>query len=66
MQVAVWDTYVTRKDGKVMHFDIIVPDDLEDENKIKTIARNTTGDLRRVSTSIIALRIDEKRQMLGS
>ena len=39
---------------------------LEDENKIKTIARNTTGDLRRVSTSIIALRIDEKRQMLGS
>ena len=34
MQVAVWDTYVTRKDGKVMHFDIIVPDDLEDENKI--------------------------------
>ena len=34
MQVAVWDTYVTRKDGKVMHFDIIVPDDLKDENKI--------------------------------
>ena len=24
MKVAVWDTYVTRKDGKVMHFDILV------------------------------------------
>lgn len=34
MQVAVWDTYVTKKDGKVMHFDIIVPADLKDENTI--------------------------------
>ena len=34
MQVAVWDTYVTRKDGKVMHFDIMVPDELKDENVI--------------------------------
>ncbi|MDO5665656.1 MAG: DUF2024 family protein [Bacteroidia bacterium] len=34
MQVAVWDTYVTRKDDKVMHFDIIVPDTLKDENVI--------------------------------
>ncbi len=24
MKIAVWDTYVTRKDGRVMHFDIIV------------------------------------------
>ena len=34
MEVAVWDTYVTKKDGKVMHFDIIVPADLKDENVI--------------------------------
>ncbi len=34
MQIAVWDTYVTRKDGKVMHFDIMVPDELKDENVI--------------------------------
>ena len=34
MEVAVWDTYVTRKDGKVMHFDIIVPADLTDEKII--------------------------------
>ncbi len=25
MKVAVWDTYVTKKDGNVMHFDIIAP-----------------------------------------
>ena len=24
MKIAVWDTYVTRKDGKIMHFDILV------------------------------------------
>ena len=24
MKIAVWDTHVTRKDGKVMHFDILV------------------------------------------
>lgn len=34
MRVAVWDTYVTRKDGKLMHFDIIAPEEVEDENKI--------------------------------
>lgn len=30
MQVAVWDTYVTRKDGTVMHFDIIAPREVKD------------------------------------
>ena len=25
MEVAVWDTYVKKKNGTVMHFDIIVP-----------------------------------------
>ncbi|MFZ0356510.1 MAG: DUF2024 family protein, partial [Nitrososphaeraceae archaeon] len=24
MECAVYDTYVTRKDGKIMHFDVIV------------------------------------------
>ncbi|HEX7142453.1 MAG TPA: DUF2024 family protein, partial [Nitrososphaeraceae archaeon] len=24
MQCAVYDTYVTKKDGKIMHFDVIV------------------------------------------
>lgn len=30
MKVAVWDTYVTKKDGTIMHFDILVPEHIED------------------------------------
>lgn len=33
MKVAVWDTYVTRKDGKVMHFDILV-DEVQDAGQV--------------------------------
>lgn len=34
MKVAVWDTYVTKKDGTVMHFDIIAPETVREENII--------------------------------
>jgi Domain of unknown function (DUF2024) len=34
MKVAVWDTYVTKKDGKVMHFDILAPDNIKDTTVI--------------------------------
>lgn len=34
MQVAVWDTYVTKKDGSIMHFDIIAPSEIKDSNII--------------------------------
>ncbi len=34
MEVAVWDTYVKRKDGRIMHFDIIAPMALRDASKI--------------------------------
>lgn len=34
MQVAVWDTYVKKKAGNVMHFDIIVPETLKDTETI--------------------------------
>ena len=34
MQVSVWDTYVTKKDGSVMHFDIIAPYEVKDTNII--------------------------------
>ena len=30
MKVAVWDTYVTKKDGSVMHFDILAPEEIKD------------------------------------
>lgn len=34
MKVAVWDTYVTKKDGRIMHFDIIVPEEIKDTSVI--------------------------------
>ncbi|WP_299436343.1 DUF2024 family protein [uncultured Maribacter sp.] len=34
MKVAVWDTYVKREDGNIMHFDILVPDNLTNEQII--------------------------------
>lgn len=34
MKVAVWDTYVKRKDGQVMHFDILAPADVKNEETI--------------------------------
>jgi Domain of unknown function (DUF2024) len=34
MKVAVWDTYVTKKDGTVMHFDILAPDSIKDTTMI--------------------------------
>ena len=34
MKVAIWDTYVSRNDGTLMHFDIIVPASLKDEAMI--------------------------------
>ncbi len=34
MKVAVWDTYVTKTDGQVMHFDIIVPQEIKDKTMI--------------------------------
>ena len=33
-KVNVWDTYVTRKDGKMMHFDIIAPVEITDTDVI--------------------------------
>jgi hypothetical protein len=39
MKVAVWDTYVTRKDGKIMHFDIIAPETVKDTAVIYTYGR---------------------------
>ena len=34
MRVAVWDTYVKRADGKVMHFDILAPSTITNANAI--------------------------------
>ncbi|MCC6816022.1 MAG: DUF2024 family protein [Saprospiraceae bacterium] len=34
MKIAVWDTYVTKKDGNVMHFDILAPAEIRDTSLI--------------------------------
>jgi sorbitol-specific phosphotransferase system component IIA len=34
MKVSVWDTWVTRKDGSMMHFDIIAPEEIKDASVI--------------------------------
>ena len=34
MKVAVWDTYVTKKDGGIMHFDILAPEEIKDTRVI--------------------------------
>ena len=34
MKVSVWDTYLKRKDGKIMHFDILVPNTQDNEKSI--------------------------------
>jgi len=39
MKVAVWDTYVTKANNEIMHFDIIVPSELKDEQKIFTFGK---------------------------
>lgn len=39
MKVAVWDTYVTKKDGTVMHFDIIVLAEIKDADVIYKYGR---------------------------
>ena len=39
MKVAVWDTYVKREDGKIMHFDVLVPSDIKDENIVFEYAK---------------------------
>jgi len=33
-KVTVWDTYVTKKDGNIMHFDIIAPVEVTDTSII--------------------------------
>ena len=34
MKIAVWDTFVTKNDGSVMHFDILAPEDINDTTVI--------------------------------
>lgn len=39
MKISVWDTYVPRNNGTIMHFDILVPDELQDQEIIFNYGR---------------------------
>ncbi len=39
MNVAVWDTYVARSDGKTMHFDILAPNHITTKETIISYGR---------------------------
>ena len=39
MKVSVWDTYVKKDDGSVLHFDILVPEEMIDEKTIYDYGR---------------------------
>jgi hypothetical protein len=41
MKIAVWDTYVTRKDGKIMHFDILVDENVNDAEQVYEYGKST-------------------------
>ncbi len=34
MNISVWDTYVKRENNNLMHFDILVPEDMQDQQII--------------------------------
>lgn len=38
-KVNIWDTYVTKREGGLMHFDIVVPVAVTDPEKIYTFGR---------------------------
>jgi len=39
MKIAVWDTYVTKIDGNIMHFDIFAPDEINDPEVIYSFGK---------------------------
>lgn len=39
MEVAVYDTYVSKKDGSVMHFDILVSDEVASKEQVYQFGR---------------------------
>ena len=53
-KVAVWDTYVKRVNGAVMHFDIIVPKHIKDATQVHAFGQEylkQSGEVNRVITS---------------
>jgi hypothetical protein len=43
MKIAVWDTYVQREDGKMMHFDILVDSSNVQADQVLELGRHYLG-----------------------
>lgn len=54
MKVAVWDTYVTRKDGSEMHFDILAPDNITDLETIYGFGKDYLATKNEQSSALTA------------
>lgn len=54
MQVAVWDTYVKKKNGSVIHFDIIVPEDLKNKERIFIYGKQFTTSIGEMNAKLDA------------
>ncbi len=54
MEVAVWDTWVKRKDGRMMNFDIVVPKDFSDTSRIYQFGRNFLREIGETDAEITA------------
>ncbi|MCA6422286.1 MAG: DUF2024 family protein [Chitinophagaceae bacterium] len=52
MKVAVWDTYVMKKDGSRMHFDIIVPEENKNIDIIQSYGRDYLKNKGQVGQSL--------------
>ena len=44
MKIEVWDTYVSRKDGKIMHFDILVEKGKSNQEKVMNFGQAYLAD----------------------
>ena len=54
MKVAVYDTYVIKKDGSVMHFDIIVPVENKDVKGIHNFGHKYLSDKKQEGQPLTA------------
>ncbi|TRW22821.1 DUF2024 family protein [Flavobacterium zepuense] len=54
MKVAVWDTYITKKDGSEMHFDILAPDEITDLETIYSFGKDYLATKQQESSTLSA------------
>lgn len=51
-RVNVWDTYVTKKDGSIMHFDIVAPVDITHIDTIYTYGKEYLQDKQQAGQAL--------------